>query len=130
MDRDLGLKAPQYRRDVAAAVVLTLLTCGIYYPFWQKHQINTVNFFLGKKKLSFWRWVLFTFLTCGLYHVYHEYLMAKYIVEIQYQIGKPVPSSHLPVLALILSLAGLPLIVDAIEQKELNEIIDHVVAHE
>jgi len=128
MNRD-PVKALQYRKSIAKGVVLTLLTCGIYNLFWQYHQIKTINFFLGREELSFWRWFFFTLLTCGLYHIYHEYLMAKYIVEIQHRVGKPVPSSHLPVLALILSLAGLPLIADAIEQKELNEIVDHVTAH-
>ncbi len=128
MEERKKLEASAYRKSIAAGIVLTLLTCGIYNLFWQNHQIKTINFFLGREELSFWRWFFFTLLTCGLYHIYHEYLMGKYILEIQYKVGKPAPSLHLPVIALILSLVGLPLVADAIEQKELNEIIDHVTS--
>jgi hypothetical protein len=116
-----------YRKGIGSSIVLTILTCGIYNLFWQNHQIKTVNLLLEKKVLSFWKWFFFTLITCGLYHIYHEYLMGKYIVEIQYKIGKPAPSTNLPVIALILSIIGLPFITDAIEQKELNEIIDYIV---
>ncbi len=117
----------KYRKGIGSSILLTLLTCGIYNLFWQKHQIKTINFLLGKDVLSFWKWSLLTFITCGLYHIYHEYLMGKYIVEIQYKINKPAPSTSLPVIVLILSIIGLSLITDAIEQKELNEIIDYIV---
>ncbi len=115
-----------YQRNIFKCVLLTLLTCGLYNLFWQNHQIKTVNILLGREELSFWRWFFFTLLTCGLYHIYHEYLVGKYILEIEYQIGKPAPSTHLPLAALILSALGLPIITDAIEQKELNEILEYL----
>ncbi len=119
-------EAYKYKKSIGISIILTFLTLGIYNLFWQYHQIKTINFFLEKKVLSFWRWFFFTIITFGLYHIYHEYLVGKYIVEIQYKIDKPAPSTTLPVVALILSIIGLALITDAIEQKELNEIIDYV----
>ncbi|RUM89712.1 MAG: hypothetical protein DSZ24_00520 [Thermodesulfatator sp.] len=115
----------EYRKGIASSIVLTLLTCGIYNFFWQNHQIKTINLLLGRNVLSFWRWFFLTLITCGLYHIYHEYLTGKYIVEIQSKIGKYPLSNNLPLIALILSILGLPFITDAIEQKELNEIIDY-----
>ncbi len=112
------------KKDVAFGVVLTFLTCGIYNLFWQHHQIKTINILLEEERLSWGRWFLLTIVTCGLYHIYHEYLMAKYILEIQQAHQLASANASLPTIAIILSIVGLPFITDAIEQKELNEIID------
>ncbi len=116
----------EMKRDPAIGVVLTFLTCGIYSLLWQDLQIRTINALLGRDELSFWRWLGLTLLTCGLYHIYHEYIMARYILEIQHLRGVQTPDEDLPMIALILSIVGLPFITDAIEQKTLNQLIDHV----
>ena len=120
----------EYKKDIALSIILTLLTCGIYNLFWQKHQMKTVNLLLEKEVLSFWKWLFLTIITCGLYHIYYEYLMGKYIVEIQHKVNKLPYTSNLFTIALILSALGLSIVVDAIEQRELNEIIDYLVSKE
>ncbi len=115
-----------YRKSVVKAVILTIVTFGIYNLFWQNHQIKTINYFMEKRVLSFWRWLFLTIFTFGLYHIYHEYLVAKYILEIQNKVQKPITNPTLPQIAILLTILGFALIVDAIEQKELNDIIDYV----
>jgi len=115
-----------YKMGIGKGIILTLLTCGIYNLFWQNHQIKTVNFLLKRNELSFWKWFFFSLLTCGLYHIYYEYVMAQAIIEIQSKYQFPIQSGSLPTVAIILSIIGLPLVVDAIEQKELNGIIEHI----
>ena len=115
-----------YKMGIGKGIILSLLTCGIYNLFWQNHQIKTVNFLLKRNELSFWKWFFFSLLTCGLYHIYYEYVMARAIIEVQSKYQFPIKSGSLPTVAIILSIIGLPLVVDAIEQKELNGIIEHI----
>lgn len=105
--------------SVAADVIFTLLTCGIYNLFWQARQFRVLNAFLGRRQFRFWVWLLLTLITCGIYHVYNEYLMGRAITEVQRKIGKP-PTENLPLICLGLSVFGLTVVADAIQQSEIN----------
>ena len=105
--------------SVAKDILLTLLTCGIYDLFWQARQFRTLNAFLGRTQFRFWTWLLLTLVTCGIYHIYNEYLMAKSIVTVQRQLAKPT-NENLPLISLMLSVFGLTLLADAIQQTEIN----------
>jgi hypothetical protein len=109
-------------------VVFSLLTCGLYNIYWQYLQINTVNTLLGRQEFSFARWFVFSLLTCGLYHIYWEYIFGQGIDEVQAMHNTPVRADNLPLLSVILSLVGLSLIADAIQQREINNTIDTVLA--
>ncbi len=109
--------------NVAKDVILTLLTCGLWDLVWQYRQMRVVNLLLGYEEFHYWKWLIFTLLTCGLYHLYHEYLMGRAIVKVQHQYGLP-PSESLPAISLILALISLGIITDAIQQKEINMIIE------
>ena len=111
--------------SVAKDVILSLLTCGIWDVIWQYRQMRTVNLLLGYEEFHFVKWLIFTILTCGLYHLYHEYLMGRAIVRIQHKYGLP-PSESLPAISLVLALVSLGIITDAIQQKELNLIIEEL----
>ncbi|AEH44990.1 hypothetical protein Thein_1119 [Thermodesulfatator indicus DSM 15286] len=111
--------------SVAKEVILTLITCGLWGLIWQYQQIKTVNALLGREEFHFWKWLLFTFITCGLYHLYHEYLMGRAIVRVQHKYGLP-PSESLPAISLIVTLLSLGIITDALQQKELNLIIEEL----
>ncbi|OAG28117.1 DUF4234 domain-containing protein [Thermodesulfatator autotrophicus] len=113
--------------NIVKEVVLTLITCGIWGLVWQYRQIKTVNLLLGREEFHFWKWLLFTIITCGLYHLYHEYLMGRAIVRIQHKYGLP-PSESLPAISLVVTLLSLGIITDALQQKELNLIIEELKA--
>lgn len=106
----------EFTSSIIADILLTLVTCGIYYFFIQNRQIKALNHMLNRPKYSFGTWLLFSILTCGIYHVYHEYIMAQ---DINIVSGHKL--SHLPVISLILTIMALPIIADAIMQSEINK---------
>ncbi len=107
--------------NIALDVVLSVITCGIYWFFWQARQMRAINYLLGQERYSFWLWFFLTLITCGLYNIYYEYYMAQGIVEVQDVRGYP-RSKDLPVLSLILTIIGLNIVTDAIQQNEINKI--------
>ena len=109
-----------YASNIALDIILSIITCGIYWFFWQARQMRALNYLLKEQRFSFLLWFLVSLVTCFLFSVYYEYIMAQAIVEIQKKGGKA-PSNDLPVLSLVLSLFGLHVIADAIQQHEINK---------
>lgn len=70
---------------------------------------------LKEYKYSFAQWFIFTVLTCGLYHIYHEYRKSSDIAAVM----KKEPGSP-GLIAIILTIFGLSIINDAIQQSEIN----------
>jgi hypothetical protein len=106
----------EHVRSIAANIILTLVTCGIYNIYWQYLQMQSVNELLDRDKYGFWPWLLFTLITCGIYHIYHEYRMSE---DIARSTGRDPKSDGL--IAVILSVFGLSIVVDAIQQSHINE---------
>lgn len=106
----------KYVSSIIFDILVTIVTCGIYYFFIQHRQIQALNHMLGRPKYSFIKWLLFTIITCGIYHLYHEYIMAGDIAQV---IGEK--SSNFQLLMLALAIVGLPMIADAIMQDKLNK---------
>ena len=117
------------KRSIPLAVFLTIITLGFYGFYWQAKQMSTVNALLKEEKYSFWKWLFLVVITFGLYHIYYEYEMASDIYELEVRYGFAAPNANLSVISLILTLIGFVLIgfvlvVDAIQQNELNKLID------
>ena len=102
-------------RGIAASLILTLVTCGIYNVYWQYRQMLATNDMLGSDKYRFLPWLAFTLISCGLYHIYHEYRMSVDIAEIA---GRDPQNDGL--IAVLLSVFGLSVVVDAIQQSRIN----------
>ena len=62
-DKHLSTKP---RMNIGIAVLLTLITCGIYGLVWQYKQMKILNFWLNKREYTFGMW-FFT----DHYHVRH-----------------------------------------------------------
>lgn len=103
-------------RSIGLAIVLSLVTCGIYNLYWQYKQIEALNDMLRDDKYGFWGWLVLSTITCGLYHVYHEYRMSEDLATLCDREGR-----NDAVLSLVLSLFGLSIVVDAIQQSHINE---------
>lgn len=108
--------APQYVRSVAADIILTLITCGLWNIWVQARQMRAVNFMINKEKYRFWIWAGLTLITCGLWHIYHEFRLSQ---DISLAMGKG-PSDISPVVHLLLSVFALSIIADALQQAEIN----------
>ncbi len=109
--------------NIATDIVFSLITCGIYNLFWQARQFRALNAFKGSEEFRFWSWFFLTLITCGIYHVYTQYRMGAVITEINRKIGNP-PNENLALISLLLSIFGLVLVADAIQQSEINGFFD------
>ncbi|HEV7734030.1 MAG TPA: DUF4234 domain-containing protein [Candidatus Binatia bacterium] len=114
---------PIAREDAASSIptdiILSIVTCGIYNLFWQARQFRALNAFIGKEEFRFWSWFFLTLITCGIYHVYTQYRMGLVITEVNTRVGRP-PNENLALISLLLSVFGLVLVADAIQQSEIN----------
>lgn len=96
-------------------LVLTLLTVGLFNIYVQYRQMKAVNVLVKEQRYSFLRWAFFTLITFGLYHVYHEYRMSQDLATRGYRGGLSEPW-----LAVLLTLTGFHIVLDAIQQSQIN----------
>jgi len=104
-------------------IVLTIITCGIFNLFWNYRQMDVFNALLEEDRFAFWEWLFLSIITCGVYHIYYEYKMGEALKQLQRKFDRPV-NDNISMLALILSVFGFSIAVDAIFQDELNTIIE------
>ena len=111
------------RRDIAIAIILTIITCGIYSIYWfivltddAKKAANDDNFPSGG--VAF----LLTLVTCGIYSFYWAYKMGEIIKNAQEK--NNIDANNNSVSYLILQLFGLSIINYALMQNDLNKIAD------
>ena len=113
------------RRNIALDLILTVLTCGLWNLVVQYDQIQSLNILMKEEKYNIWKISLYIILTCGIYFIYFEYLKSVDFARHR----QPQPELHGAddsdaIIAVILTLFGLPWIYDAILQTKINEYID------
>ena len=107
-------------RSIPIAIILSIVTCGIYAFFWIYRLNREVNQAAGKFHYTGGAIVLLlTFLTCGLYSIYWNYQMGVNIEVLKQNLGKP--SGSTPIIYLLLSIFGFGIISLALMQNELND---------
>jgi hypothetical protein len=116
---DFQAAADQYTSSIVKNIILSIITCGIYYLFWQAREMRAVNYLIEEEKYNFWKWFFLTIITCNIYHIYYEYIFAQSIMEVQRKLCRPI-SSNLHILSVILAIIGLSIVADAIQQDEIN----------
>ena len=120
-----SLEVQPFKSNIAKDIIVTILTCGLYNLFWKYRQMQIPTFIEGEERFSCLKWFIFIILTCGLYNFYHEYLMGCEIVILQEKCGVS-RNEGLPAISIILCVIALGIITDAIQQKEINMIIDKI----
>lgn len=108
------------KRNIAVAIILTIVTCGIYGIYWFIKMTDESNELLGDPTqtsgaIAF----LLSLVTCGIYAIYWYYKMGKKIFEIGLKHNRP--ASDNSVLYLILALVGLGIVNYCLIQDELNK---------
>ena len=116
-------------RGVGLAIVLTVLTCGIYGLVWLYKMGDELNAHEGKGRISPGVDVLLSLVTCGLWYIFLMYKYPSVLHDLSVEEGGPV--SDVSVICLVLALLGgiIPfggLIAAAILQSEINK---HWEAH-
>ena len=110
-------KDPQkFIRNIPKDLILAFLTLGIWNIYLQSIQIEAVNEMLGANMYSFFKWLFFIFLTFGIYHLYHEYKISSDIEKLNGRINSNIPTLHL-----IISIFGMSVVADALQQEEINK---------
>lgn len=104
------------RRSIAAAIILSLVTCGIYYLYWFIALTNETNYATGNENdTSGGMAFLLTIITCGIYGFFWAYKMGEKIDTAQ-----GVNKSR-SIIYLVLNLFGLSIVTYALIQDTLNK---------
>lgn len=114
-------RAPIARRSVGVAIILSIITCGIYGIYWLISLANELNTASGRYSDTSGGMVfLLTLVTCGIYGWFWLYKAGEKVDIIKSNRG--VPSSGTGILYIVLSLFGLSIIDYALIQSELNNV--------
>ena len=105
-------------RSIVTAIILSLVTCGIYSIYWFVTLTNEMNRASGRiADTSGGAAFLLGLVTCGIYNIYWAYKMG----EKRDIVAKENGSSN--IVYLILALCGLTIVVSALAQDALNKAI-------
>lgn len=108
-------------RNIAVAIILTIVTCGIYGIYWFIVLTDDARLASGDQQapsggIAF----LLTLITCGIYGIYWAYKMGKTLVMAKQKAELNAEDNS--VLYLILQIFGLGIINYALMQNELNQL--------
>ncbi len=107
------------KREIALAIILSIVTCGIYGLYWFVCMTNDANKVSGEDSPSGGVALLLSIVTCGLYSIYWCYKMGKKLATAQEKHGRTVEDNS--VLYLILTIVGLSIVSWGLIQNELNK---------
>lgn len=110
-----GIPQSEHVRQIGKDIVFTILTCGLFNLYVQSRQMKAVNQMLKEEKYHFLHWFLLTLITCGIYHIYHEYRKTTDIALVMKD-----HDQNEALVSLLLTIFGMSLIVDAIQQTHIN----------
>ncbi|ADL53562.1 DUF4234 domain-containing protein [Clostridium cellulovorans] len=106
-------------RNIAVSIILSIVTCGIYYFYWIAALSNESSIYLGEEPSGGLE-VLFTLLTCNIYGIYWGYKMGQKLYDVQARTSNT-PSDD-SMLYLLLNLFQFPIVSLAIMQSKLNAV--------
>lgn len=110
------------RRSIPLAIILSIVTCGLYGIYWQVKLNDESNELAGKTNAtSGVMAAILSIVTCGIYYLYWMYKMGENVEKIK---GK---SGDTGILYLILGLLCLGLIPMALIQDTINDKVDGVI---
>lgn len=107
-------------REPGIVLLLTIVTCGIYYYIYLYKASEEIQAFTGETDTSPTLEVVLSLLTCGLYTIYWDYKMARKIALMQHSVG--IASTDNAILYLVLNFLGVGFINAMIQQGHLNDI--------
>lgn len=109
------------QRSVGLAIVLTLITCGIFGIYWFVVMTTEVGKLSGDPSFTGGKHFLLTLVTCGIWSYVWSYQIGKQIGDAQRQRG--MPASDNSVLYLILTFFGLGIVTYALVQSDVNKLV-------
>ena len=103
-------------------IILSIVTCGIYYLIWMYQTSEEVNNTLGDTRDGPGLEVLLTIVTCGIYGLYWLYKYNQKLVRLGNNMG--VSLSDNSIICLVLAIFGLTVVALGIMQSQINELAD------
>lgn len=114
-------KAPIARRDIAIAIILSFVTCGIYGIYWFVNLVNDLNTASDSAGDTSGGIVfLLSLVTCGIYGIYWFYNAGKKVDYISKKYNGT--ASDNSIVYLLLAIFGFGIVNFALIQNELNKV--------
>jgi hypothetical protein len=114
---------PQFnlqKRDIAKAIIFSIITLGIYALYWFVKMNDEVNQSIGNPNdTPGVTALILTIVTCGIYGIYWAYKKGEVVDN--YYANKGMPKPNNAVIYLVLCLFGLSIVTYALLQNELNK---------
>ena len=116
-----GYRVNIKKRDIAVAVILSVVTCGIYGLIWFYNLVNELNIAAPDQGDSTPGMVLLlSIVTCGIYSLFWIYRAGEKVDRIKRLNGEPEANSAL--IFLLVSFFGFSIIAYCLIQAELNKV--------
>lgn len=120
------MDAYQDKRSVGVAVLLSIITCFIYYYYWLYKMLSSY-YRVNNQPNNAGMDIVLTIVTCGIYGYYLMYKLGKLESTTHYVMGAPPRDDS--ILYLILGIFGLGIVAMAIAQSNLNTLVDRYGGH-
>ena len=106
-------------RNIVVAILLTIITCGIYGIYWYITMTDEINDVSDDKGPTGGMTFLYTIITCGIYYFIWAYKSGQRLYESGRKYNKPIADNS--VIYLILSIFGLSIVTYCLIQSDLNK---------
>ena len=110
------------KSDIALSLVLSIVTCGIYYIYWMIVITDDIADASGDHSISGGMTFLLSLITCGIYSVYWAYKMGQNITIAKQNRGIVSYGQDMAIIYLLLQIFGFGIINCCIMQSELNKL--------
>ena len=107
------------KREIALAIVLSLVTCGFYSIYWFIVMTDEANKVSGDNATSGGMAFLFNILTCGIYGLYWYYKMGQKLYLAGKTYNKDIADDS--IVYLLLGIFGLGIVSYCLIQNNLNK---------
>lgn len=122
------MRVPHINRSPVVVLLLLIVTCGLYYPFWLYYTTRDIDEFLGDSEMAPIVHLLLFILTGTLWGYAWDFMTARRMVQMQERVGLPIKDDTILYLVCDLlgagPVAGLGIVVPLLEQSRLNEVYD------
>ncbi len=120
-NQNMGGRPTVQNRNIGVAILLSIVTCGIYGIIWYINLVNEVNTICNDDKSSQSGGVVFllTLVTCGIYGIIWFYQAGKRMFNAGQKYGMQISDNS--TLYLILAIFGLSIVDYCLVQADLNK---------
>ncbi len=114
-----GAGAPFQKREIVMAIILSVITCGIYGIYWFVKLTDESNMIAETPTASGVMALVLTIVTCGIYGIYWAYKKGETIDK--FNASRGMAATNNAIIYLVLELV-FPIAIYILLQNELNKI--------